>query len=207
MALRAESRLWTSMVMIALCVLALTRGFTVLHFSVALAKVDPTETRAKAMRAWTNVPGVASTALETALADQFDPSDWKASNQRRDEFLALLAIQPLSPLDWLAFSRMQLTTAQPRAQILGSLLLSWVTGPNEGYVMGERGVFGLTLWEILSPDLRARVTADVAKAEIAESGRFRAVLSTKPEEVKNEIRNALLGTGLSPKEVERRVGL
>ena len=90
---------------------------------------------------------------------------------------------------------------------MGSLLLSWVTGPNEGYVMAERGVFGLTLWEILSPDLRARVTADVAKAEIGESGKFRAVLSTKPEAVKNEVRNALLASGLSPKEVERRIGL
>jgi hypothetical protein len=156
---------------------------------------------------WTDVPGVASTALGTELADKFDPSDWKASNQRRDELSALLAIQPLSSLDWLAYSRMQLTTAQPRAQILGSLLLSWVTGPNEGYVMGERGAFGLMLWEIISPDLRARVTADVTRAEIAEGGKFRAVLSTKPEEVKSEVRNALLGAGLSAKEVERRVGL
>jgi hypothetical protein len=206
MALRVDSRFWTSMVMIALCVVALTRGFSVLHFSVALAKVDPTETRAKTMGAWTSVPGVASTALGTALADQFDPSDWKAANQRRDELSALLAIEPLSSNDWLAFSRMQLATAQPRAQILGSLLLSWVTGPNEGYVMGERGVFGLTLWEILPPDLKARVTADVAKAEIGESGKFRAVLSTKPEAVKNEIRNALLASGLSPKEIETRIG-
>ena len=179
--------------MIALCGVALTQGFSVLHFSVALANVDPAETRAKTMGAWTSVPGVASTALKTELADKFDPSDWKASNQRRDELSALLAIKPLSSNDWLAFSGMQLTTAQPRPQILGSLLLSWVTGPNEGYVMAERGVFGLTLWEILSPDLRARVTADVAKAEIAESGKFRAVLSTKPEAVKNEVRNALLG--------------
>jgi hypothetical protein len=206
MALSVDSRFWTSMVMIVLCVVALTRGFSVLHFSVASAKVDPAETRAKAMRGWTNVPGVASTALGTELADKFDPSDWKASNQRRDELSALLAIQPLSSLDWLAYSRMQLTTAQPRALILGSLLLSWVTGPNEGYVMGERGAFGLMLWEILSPDLRARVTADVARA-YGESERFRAVLSTKPEDVKSEVRNALLGAGLSAKEVERRVGL
>ena len=51
------------------------------------------------------------------------------------------------------------------------------------------------------------MTADVAKAEMAESGKFRAALSTKPEAVKNEVRNALLASGLSPEEVERRVGL
>jgi hypothetical protein len=203
---RIDTRLWTAIVVITLCGLALMQGFSVLHFAVALANVDPAETRAKAMGAWTSVPGIASTALKTELADKFDASDWKASNRRRDELSALLAIKPLSPTVWLAFSRVQLTTAQPRSQMLGSLLLSWVTGPNEGYMLGERGAFGLTLWEILSPDLRARVTADVANAEIGESGKFRAVLSTKPEEVKNEVRNALLGTGLSPKEVERRVG-
>ena len=105
--------------MIALCGVALTQGFSVLHFSVALANVDPAEPRAKTMGAWTSVPGVASTALKTELADQFDPSDWKASHQRRDELSALLAIKPLSSKDWLAFSGMQLTTAQPRPQILG----------------------------------------------------------------------------------------
>jgi hypothetical protein len=207
MALRADTRFWTVIVVITLCGLALTQGFSVSRFSVALANVDPTERRAKSMGAWTGVPGVSSTALETELADTFDPSDWKASNQRRDQLTALLAIKPLSSTDWLAFSGMQLTTAQPRPLILGSLLLSWVTGPNEGYVMAERGVFGLTLWEVLSPELRARVTADVAKAEIGESGKFRAVLSTKSEEVKNEIRNALLRSGLSPEEIERRAGL
>jgi hypothetical protein len=207
MALRIDTRLWTAIVVITICGLALTQGFSVLHFSVALANVDPAETRAKTMGAWTSVPGVASTARKTELADTFDPADWKASNQRRDQLSALLAIKPLSSTDWLAFSGMQLTTAQPRPQILGSLLLSWVTGPNEGYVMAERGVFGLTLWDILSPDLRARVTADVAKAEIGESAKFRAVLSAKPEAVKIEVRNALLASGLSPKEVERRIGM
>ena len=119
MALRVDTRFWTAMVMIGLCGLALTQGFSVLHFSVALANVDPAETRAKTMAAWTSVPGVASTALKTELADQFDPSDWKASNQRRDELSALLARKPLSSTDWLAFSGMQLTHCAAQAANLG----------------------------------------------------------------------------------------
>jgi hypothetical protein len=42
--------------------------------------------------------------------------------------------------------------------------------------------------------------------EDAESGKFRAVLSTKSERVRNELREDLLAAGLSPKEVEQRLG-
>jgi hypothetical protein len=73
--------------------------------------------------------------------------------------------------------------------------------------MAERGMFGLSLWEVLSPDLRSRVVADLARAEVTESGKFKIALSTKPEPVQKEIRAGLLGLGLSPKEVERRLGL
>ena len=48
-------------------------------------------------------------------------------------------------------------------QVLGSLKLSMLTGPNEGYVMAERGIFGVSLWESLSPDLKRRVINDLAK--------------------------------------------
>ena len=47
-------------------------------------------------------------------------------------------------------------------QVLGSLELSVLTGPNEGYVMAERGIFGVSLWEDLSPDLKNRVAIDLA---------------------------------------------
>ena len=97
--------------------------------------------------------------------------------------------------------------------VLGSLKLSMLTGPNEGYVMTERGVFGVSLWESLSPDLKSRVAVDLAPmlfprtpAEGAVSGKFRAVLSAKPERVRNELREALVATGLSPKEIEQRLG-
>jgi hypothetical protein len=36
--------------------------------------------------------------------------------------------------------------------------------------------------------------------------KIRAFLSTQPEEVRNEIREALVASGLSAKEVEKRLG-
>ena len=93
-------------------------------------------------------------------------------------------------------------------RVLGSLKLSMLTGPNEGYAMAERGIFGVSLWESLSPDLKRGVVSDLARAEMEtkEKEKFRAVLSGQAVGVRNELREALLATGLSPKEVEQRLG-
>ena len=56
-------------------------------------------------------------------------------------------------------------------RVLGSLRLSMLTGPNEGYAMAERGIFGVSLWESLSPDLKRRVVIDLAGAEMNEKFR------------------------------------
>jgi hypothetical protein len=118
----------------------------------------------------------------------------------------MLSIKPLSSMDWLLLSGMQQITDQPMDQVFGSLMLSMMTGPNEGYVMGERGMFGVSLWEDLSPDLKRRAAMDLTAGEIPDNGKFRAVLSTKSRGVQNELRTAILATGLSAKELERRLG-
>ena len=43
-------------------------------------------------------------------------------------------------------------------------------------------------------------------AEGAASGKFQAVLATKSDLVRNELRKALVATGISPKEIEQRLG-
>ena len=205
--MRFDIRSLTAIVVIGFCGFAVVQGWSILHFSVAIANVASSDKRGETAHSWTGISGVASTALKAELEGTFDSSDWKASNKRRDDLSALLAVKPVSSIDWLSLSRLELLTAQPRTQILASLLLSWATGPNEGYVMAERATFGLSLWEVLPPDLRSRVIADLARVEITESGKFKTALSTKPEAAQKEIRAGLLALGLSPKEVERRLGL
>ena len=118
----------------------------------------------------------------------------------------ILSVKPLSSTDWLSLSGMQLITDQPMEQVLGSLRLSRLTGPNEGYVMAERGLFGASLWEDLSPDLKRHTAMDLAVEEIADDSQFRPVFSAQSERVRNELRTAILATGLPPKEIERRLG-
>ena len=155
---------------------------------------------------WTAAPDVASAALQAELREKINTSDPKAANSRREALSSILSIKPLSSVDWLSLSGMQLVTDQPMEQVLESLKLSMLTGPNEGYLMAERGIFGVSLWESLSPDLKRRVAIDLAAGEISGNEKIRAVLSAEPERVRNELREALLATGLSPKEIEQRLG-
>jgi hypothetical protein len=204
--MRADIRLWTAITLIGICALSVGRGLSIVHFSLATANIDSSENRAQILHTWTAIPGIASAALQSELAEKINPSDLKAADARREALSAILSIKPLSSIDWLSLSSMQLITDQPMDQVSEALMLSALTGPNEGYVMAERGIFGASLWEVLPPDLKSRAAMDLTAEEIPESGQFRAVLSTKSAAVQNELRAAILATGLSPKEVERRLG-
>ena len=184
-----------------------------MHFSLATMNIDSSEKRAEITNAWRAVPGLASIALQADLTDEINPSDMMVAYRRREILSEILSIKPLSSMDWFSLSGMQLVTDQSMEDVLASLKLSMLTGPNEAYVMTKRGVFGVSLWESLSPDLKSRVAYDLgptlfphSPAEGAEGGKLRAVLSAKPEHVRKEIREALLATGLSPKEIEQRLG-
>src|SRR5262249_19660390 len=135
-----------------------------------------------------------------------NPSDLQAAISRRDGLSAVLSIKPLSSLDWLWLSGMQSATDQPIDTVLEALTLSVLTGPNERDIMAERGIFGLSLWDALSPDLKDRAVTDLAVGAMSlERARFelRAVLSTELETVRNELRTRLLAEGISQKDLEQ----
>jgi hypothetical protein len=203
--MRADIRFWTAVTMIGFCAFAVVKGLSIVHFSLAMANINSSENRAEIIHTWTTVQGVASAALQSQLKEKVDASDLKAANSRRETLAAILSTKPLSSTDWLSLSGLQLITDQPMERVLEALMLSAVTGPNEGYVMADRGIFGASLWEDLSRDLRKHAAKDLAAGEI-DNAKFRAVLSTKSVEVRDELRTAILATGLSSKEVERRLG-
>lgn len=202
--MRADIRFWTAIAFIGICGFSITRGWSIVHFSLATANIDVFENWAEVFKPWTAVPEVASAALQAELKEEINISDPKAATSRRETFSSILSIKPSSSLDWLSLSGLRWATHQPMEQVLGSLKLSMLTGPNEGYVMAERGIFGVSLWDRLSPDLKRGVVSDLAGAEMNQ--KFRTVLSKQPVSVKNELRDALLATGLSPKEIEQRLG-
>ena len=177
-----------------------------MNFSLAMANVDSPEKRAEIVNTWTAVPGLASTVLRAGLTDEINLSDPKAATRRREALSAMLSIKPLSSIDWLSLSRMRLLTDQPIKQVSGSFMLSVLTGPNEGSVMAERGIFGISIWDSLPQDLKSHVAVDLgpiifartpAEGEIGDKAR--AVISAETDRVRKELREALLATGLAPK--------
>ena len=204
--MRADIRLWTAIALIGICGFSVTRGWAIVHFSFAMANVDSSDKRDGVINTWSSVPDVASAALQVELREKINVSDQKAASNRREALSSILSIKPLSSLDWLSLSGVQLVTDQPMEQVFESLELSMMTGPNEGYLKTERGIFGISLWLRLSTELKRRVATDLAIGEIIGKEKLRAALSAQPAPVRNELQAAMLGTGLSPNEVERRLG-
>ena len=169
--MRADIRFWTAIAVIGICGFAITRGWSIVHFSLATANIDVFENLAEVFNPWTAVPEVASAALQAELKEEINISDPKAANGRRETFSSILSISPSSSLGWLSLSGLQWVTHQPMERVLGSLKLSMLTGPNEGYAMAERGIFGVSLWESLSPDLKRGVVIDLARAEMKQRKR------------------------------------
>ena len=208
-----DLRLLTAVVLVGICGLSVARGLGIVHFSLATASIDSPERRADIANRFSSAPDVASRALQVDLANSIDPSDQKGANRRRQTLTALVSIKPMSSYDWLLLSGLQFVTDQSMEQVFDSLELSMLTGPNEGYVMGERAVFAVSLWERLPADLKRHAAIDVAgmmfprtPEEGAEVGRFQAVLATEPDWVRNELREALVATGVSPSEIEKQLG-
>ena len=211
--MRIDVRLATAVVIIGVCSFSVAWGWRIVHFSLAMANVASSEKRENIINSWSSVTGVASRALQAELTDKINISDAKAAKSRRAVLASILAIEPLNSADWLSLSGLQFETDQPMEQVFDSLELSVLTGPNEGYIMAERAIFALSLWERLPPDLKSHVATDLTPiisprtpAEGAEGEKFRAVLATKPERVKKELRDALVASGVSPKTIEDRLG-
>jgi len=211
--MRADIRLLTAIVMIGICGFSIVRGFGIVRFSLAMANVDSSEQRAEIVSSWSSAPDVASRALRADLTYQIKRTGQKSVNRRRQTLSALVSIKPMSSYDWLAVSGLQFVTDRPMEQVFDSLELSMLTGPNEGYVMGERAAFAVSLWERLPSDLKSHVAIDVAgmmdtrtPEEGAEVGKLQAVLATQPEWVRNELREAVVATGVAPKEIEKHLG-
>jgi hypothetical protein len=203
--MRPDMRLWTAIVLIGLCGFSIVQGWGIVRFSLAMANSDSLEKRAEIIDTWASAPNVASEALQAALRQKINISDPETAHSRREVLSSILSIEPLSPVNWLRLSQLQLVTDQRMEQVFESLELSMLTGPNEGYVTAERGTYGVSLWERLSPELQRRVALDLASRETGGNEKFRAVLSAQPERVRKELQAAMLATGLSPKEIEKRL--
>jgi hypothetical protein len=206
---RTEVRLLTAVAILALCSFAIVRGWSIVRFVDARTHFAAHEIGVEQIRSWNKAPGLRDAALQTSLTKIADMTDADGARKREDDLNALLSVRPLSSVDWLSLSGMRLVAGQRETEVLSALKMSWVTGPNEGSVMLQRGVFGILLWETLPPDTHRRVIDDVAGAILgtpirdSELNVVKNVLNEKSVDIRQEIASLMRAASVPASQLAR----
>jgi hypothetical protein len=205
-------RILTAVAVVTICVLAMSRGWDIVRYSLAEATSGTSEDRSESVQPWNSISGLAFTVRESSLPVVVDWNDERQIVKRRDAETELLTVRPLSSQYWLLLSDMRAITGERPAKVAAALELSLLTGPNEGSIMFQRGKFGISQWEFLPADLQNRVAADLVAAEVQNRAAgflavdrlsneqitgLRNVISDKPEKIRQNIRSAFLAQGIS----------
>jgi hypothetical protein len=185
-------RLLTALAVAGICGWPVWQGFDLVRYAVADSKPE-------AVRPWVDVSGLAFSAREHVLTPVNDSSDEKTIRKRRDELTEMLAVRPLSSFYWLQLAVARVDTHEALEKVIGALELSAVTGPNEGFMITDRGMFGIWQWEALPAEVRGRAIKDLVATQISDAklAWLKRMLADKPEKVREEIRLALQAQGFS----------
>ena len=191
----------TALLILALCVPAIINGWHILRFSWAEANGQDT-------RRWAGVSGLTFSALESSLTALTDTEDKAQVAKRRDQITEVLSMRPLAAEYWLTLAEIRLLGGEGLTKALDALTLSALTGPNEGYLIAQRGIFGVSYWEILPAEIRNRAAADLAARRLSDRNaeRVRSILTGKIPDVRQQIRAALQARGFPDGDFSR-IGL
>jgi hypothetical protein len=195
----------TALVVIGLCALAMSRGWSMVQFSQARAARG--EHAANRLAAFAGTPGLAVAALEASETPVAGPADQASARKRIDELTAVLSLRPMSSINWLSLAGMRFVTGHPPDKVLAALAMSSLTGPNEHAMMYQRGVFELLQWEALPNDFRKRAIRDLSGAMLSgnwgDSHRRAVVeaLTGQSDETRRDIGDLLRGSGVADGEL------
>jgi hypothetical protein len=209
--LRARSGLrWlSSFAIIALCGFVAIRGWSLAQFAEQRARILSNPNEVVSVGQWMGIPGLASAALETALKQKPAASGIDDPQKRAETLAKLLALRPLSSKDWLQLAVMRLVAGEQQKQVLAALLMSSVTGPNEGGIMWQRGVVGRSVWQALPPGAGQRAIDDLAgvmrvtSVSNGDMSAVRNVLDMKPADTRSAIADRLRAEGVTEADLGR----
>jgi hypothetical protein len=201
----------TAVFVIGVSALGLSGGWAIIGFALADSVVDPkvgpTDNQIEAVRPWSGVSGLGFYARDSYVTGIADPADEVKARKRRDDLMDILSVRPLSSKYWLWLAE---ANAEDPGKLTDALKMSVATGANEGFIMGRRGLFGLSAWEVLPTELRKRAVTDVVAnpkpLSIEQTSWLREEMAQKTETVRNDIIKALRAQGLASKDA-RAIGL
>ncbi|MGD9614945.1 MAG: O-antigen ligase family protein [Alphaproteobacteria bacterium] len=210
----------TALLVSALCGYAVLRGYDLASAAEAReidekrsapASEPTTGPAGETGRGWIGIPGLGRSAFDLPLA-QIAAIDPETGGRRTAELSALVAARPLSSQAWLSLAIFRLVARETLASVVAALQLSWATGPNEGSVLWQRGVFGLALWAFLPSDARERTMRDLARAirerlvADPQAAAVRPIFAAKSAETRAQMRVLLERHGLRSDDLGR-IGL
>lgn len=188
----------------------MVRGWNVARFAYVRAQIIQShDAETASLRRWIGTPGVTEAALKASLRSMTDATDIEGARRRESGLAAIIAARPLSAENWLAIAGMRLVTGEPYQQVLDALAMSSVTGPNEGAVMWQRGIFGVLQWENLPQSARKRTISDLAGAVLGTSpndGEFlsaKNILRGKPPLTREDVADLMRAEGVPPSALGR----
>ena len=194
-----EVRFLTALAVIGLCLFGIARGWEIGRFRIAEAGLRTDGSQRELLGHWAGISGVASSALEASLPGALDPGDRRGAQSQLGQLAEILSLRPLSSTHWLSLSGTRFVVGQPTNKIIGALILSSMTGPNEGQIMLQRGAFELSLWELLSPELQKRASVDIAETlrlftqlQAADRNNLKTVVASRTEDVRQTVRSLLI---------------
>ena len=198
------ARVATTVAVVGLSALAVWHGIEVVRFVGVAAGEVPSEK----LQDFVATPGLAGFALEAAMRAAADPTDPEAVSKRGEQIAMILERQPLSARHWLSLAGSRFVAGEPFGKVLSALAMSSLTGRNEGSVLLQRGVFGLSQWENLPPEFRHQTIADLAgaiTAAVPDSDIAPALvaLARQSEETRGQIAAQLRTEGLAAPELLR----
>jgi len=151
-----SARTFTSLLVIGLCAFTISREATVLRYASAESRADSGNSP-EALAPFVDditVGILARSGLSASMAKEH-------AAQRVVGLNELVTLSPLMSGAWLELARTRLESHETAEKIVAALLMSHVTGPNEGRLMGERAVFALPLWSMLPAEARKSLITDL----------------------------------------------
>lgn len=191
-----DLRFWTALGVAILAVVTMRGAWSVMGFGIAHAFA--TQGNAKiVLESYIERPGVAGEARKAMLRIA-PPAD---DTSLVDDLDGMLTRAPINSATWLDLAGARLAVGDGPARVASALAISNVTGPNESWLMAGRATFGLPLWEVLPPDLRRNVIADLVSGwpyleRPAQQSLSKSLSALSPPTIE-QIRAALLLAGKS----------
>jgi hypothetical protein len=124
----------------------------------------------------------------------------------------IAAASPTSTAAWLSLAETRKALGAPMESVLAAFRMSSLTGSHEGYFMMQRASFGLLHWSELTEEARRIAIRDIVSsvglvADYHPEGRYRKIIAGKSEIERDNIRAALLASGLATADVLRALGV